>query len=262
MEIAQISDLHICAAGDTFGVAPMAKNLRRVVADLNANQPDMVLVSGDIANSAERAETERAAGELAMLKMPYFITPGNHDDRSILRSVFGQKPLPAREKNHLSYTLFADPYLIIALDSTDPDAPNGRICAERLGWLSNQLEAAPNQQTLLFMHHPPMKCGAPESDNPPLEGAAALGALVAKHSQIERILCGHIHLMVQTLWQGCLVSTAPSLGMRLRWRPNGYSDSKFFASAPAYLWHMQNDDGELITHTVTLDSPAGPYEFE
>ena len=261
MRIAHISDLHIVADGATLGVAPMAQNLARVVTDLNSVKPDLVLVSGDIANTAQLAETRRAAYILNQLQMPYYVTPGNHDDRGVLWEAFGGQAVPAREIGHLSYALNAGGYRIIGLDSSDPEHRNGMICDSRASWLESQLAEFGETPTLIFMHHPPVKCGVEETDNPPLKGAELLARVVSRHSQIERILCGHIHLPVQALWQGRQVCTAPSLGMRLRFDPNENKGSAFFVTPPAYLLHLHNADGELVSHQITLDEAAGPFGF-
>lgn len=260
MKIAQISDLHITSNGLTCGVAPMAENLAKVVAHINAQGADIVLVSGDICHNGLPDEAACAAEILAGLAAPYFITPGNHDGRAALRSAFPHAALPATETAHLSYVVEAGGLRFIALDSTDPDAPNGRICPARAAWLEARL-AESNLPTLLFLHHPPMKCGLEETDTPPLEGASRLGAVVEKHPQILRILCGHIHILAQALWHGQLVCAAPSIGMRLSWSPARLSPSRFLSSAPAYLWHMHNADGTMVTHEFTLDAPNGPFDF-
>jgi len=260
MKIAHISDLHITSAGPTCGVAPMAENLIRVVAHINSLQPDVVLVSGDITHNGLPEEARLAAKLLGKLSAPYYITAGNHDNRDVLRAAFPHAALPAKQADHLSYALETGGLRLIALDSTDPDAPNGRICPARLAWLEARL-AESSAPTLVLLHHPPMKCAVEETDNPPLQGAAALGAVIARHPHIQRLLCGHIHLMAQALWHGTLACTAPSIGMRLSWSPDQPTPSRFLASPPAYLWHMDNADGTLITHEFTLDSPEGPYEF-
>lgn len=260
MRIAQISDLHITAEGPTYGVAYMADNLAKVVSHINGLKADLVLVTGDIANNAELAETERAALILAGLEAPFYLTPGNHDNRDILKKAFPFAAVPASELSHLSYVIEAGPLRLIALDSSDPDAPNGRICQARATWLNAQLSQS-TKPTLIFMHHPPMKCAVEETDLPPLEGADILGEIVSRHPQIQRILCGHIHLMAQATWRGCHVCTAPSVGMRLNWTPHQLTASRFLTSPPAYLWHMHNEDGTLITHEFTLDDPDGPFDF-
>lgn len=260
MKIAQISDLHVVAEGKTLGVASMAENLEKVVAHINGLRPDLVLVSGDISDTGTLADVRRAADILAGLEAPYYVTPGNHDAREALHQGMPPAALPAQEVGHLSYAINLPKLRILALDSSDPDAPNGRICTVRAAWLAKEL-ASSSEPTLIFMHHPPMKFSVDETDRPPLEGAGILGRVVAQHSQIERILCGHIHLFAQALWHGRLVCTAPSMGMRLNWNPNTKSASSFLLSPPAYLWHMHNDDGEMITHTFSLDDTEGPFAF-
>ncbi|NOR61488.1 MAG: phosphodiesterase [Rhodobacteraceae bacterium] len=260
MKIAQISDLHVVAEGKTLGVAPMAENLEKVVAHINGLGPDMVLVSGDIADTGALAEVQRAASILAKLEAPFYVVPGNHDTREALQQGMPAAVLPAREAGHLSYAVELPDMRILALDSSDPDAPNGRICEARAGWLAKEL-AVSAKPALIVMHHPPLKFAVDETDRPPLEGARLLADIVAQHSQIERILCGHIHLFAQALWQGCLVCTAPSIGMRLNWSPHSLAASSFLVSQPAYLWHMLNEDGELITHMFSLDDPEGPFAF-
>ena len=260
MKIAQISDLHVVAAGKTLGVAPMAENLEKVVAHINGLGPDLVLVSGDIADTGTLAEVERAAAVLTGLNAPFYVTPGNHDVRETLQKGMPAAALPACALGHLSYAVELPELRILALDSTDPDAPNGRICQARAAWLAAELESA-TKPVLIFMHHPPLKFAVDETDRPPLEGAALLAEVVAQHGHVERILCGHIHLFAQALWQGCLVCTAPSMGMRLNWSPNALGASSFLISPPAYLWHMLNEDGDMITHAFSLDGAEGPFAF-
>jgi 3',5'-cyclic AMP phosphodiesterase CpdA len=260
MKIAQISDLHIAAKGKTLGVAPMAENLAAVVAHVNAMRPDLVLVSGDIAHDSTLVETRRAAALLDALTAPYYVTPGNHDDRAVMRQVFGGAAMPAAEAGHTSYCIETPALSIIMLDSSDPDAPHGRICPARAQWLEERL-AAGSKPALLVMHHPPVKFAVEESDHPPMEGAALLAAVVDAHPRIARILCGHIHLNAQALWHGVLVCAAPSIGMRLSWTPDAVEPSRFFTAPPAYLWHMENADGQWITHGFSLDGADGPFAF-
>lgn len=260
MKIVQISDLHVVAKGKTLGRAPMAENLVEVVADINARGPDLVLVSGDISDTGRLADVERAAAILAGLKAPYFVTPGNHDSRESLQKALPPAALPATQTAHLSYALGFPALRILALDTTDPDHPNGRICQQRLQWLEAEL-AASHKPVFIFMHHPPVKFSVAETDMPPLEGAAEMGAVIAQHGHIQRILCGHIHLFAQAFWNKCLVCSAPSIGMRLHWAPSTPTDSRYMLSPPAYLWHMPNADGDWITHGFTLDKPDGPFAF-
>jgi Icc protein len=261
MKIAQIGDIHIVAEGKTLGVAAVAEQLEAVVAHINGLAPDLVLLSGDVTDTGTLGEVTRAAKILAKLEAPYFVTPGNHDRRETLRAGLPKAVIPAAQSKHMSYALDLPKRRVIMLDSTDPDFKNGRICTARAEWLESEL-AASAKPTIIVMHHPPVKFAVEETDLPPLEGRALLADVVARHGQIDRILCGHIHLFAQAVWHGCSVCAAPSIGMRLVWSPhNSALASKFEVTAPMYLWHMLNEDGEMITHSITLDTPEGPYSF-
>jgi 3',5'-cyclic AMP phosphodiesterase CpdA len=48
------------------------------------------------------------------------------------------------------------PLRLVVLDSTIPDEDPGALDGERLAWLEAELAAAPEQLTLIAMHHPPL----------------------------------------------------------------------------------------------------------
>jgi Icc protein len=264
MLIAQISDTHLSVRGQkTCGVAPMADNLRRCVESINAvdPMPDLVLLSGDVTNNFDRDEAELAAEILADLAMPLFVVPGNHDDRQILTEVFGPQGCKLNETGFVDYVIEGYPLRIIALDTLDIGKAGGRVSAAQLDWLRARLNEKPQQPTLIFAHHPPLKLGVPETDQDGFVGADALGKLIAVYTNIERFLCGHVHLHINARWSGTMVCTAPSIGMQLTLDLEGASVSKFLLSDPAYLLHCWTEDQALITHHIQLSNLAGPFEF-
>jgi len=264
MLIAQISDTHIAAAGlKTYGIAPMAENLTRCVDSINklTMPPDLVLLSGDISNDFAHDEATHAAEILNRLNCPYYLVPGNHDDRDVLWEVFGGNACPSRPDGFINYVIEGAAVRIIALDSLSVGQSGGEICPQRAAWLRETLAKGGTQPTVIFMHHPPMKCGVPESDLDGFVGADALGDIVATHPNIERILCGHIHLLTHARWRGTIVTTAPSMGMQLDLDLTQSKPSKFLLSDPAYLLHHWIPDGRLITHTIQVSAIGGPYDF-
>ena len=89
--IAQISDLHITPPGTlAYGRVDTDAALRRSIDTLNrmTPQPDLVVISGDIANSALPEEYEHATKLLATLRAPFAAIPGNHDRQIPMRKVF------------------------------------------------------------------------------------------------------------------------------------------------------------------------------
>lgn len=264
MLIAQISDTHIAGADQkTYGIAPMAENLARCVESINSlTMPvDMVLLSGDVTNDFLLDEAQRAARILEGLNCPYYLVPGNHDDRDVLWDVFGGGACPTRADGFLNYVIDGGALRVIGLDSLSMGQSGGELCQSRTAWLRAALAAGGDQPTVIFMHHPPMKCGVPESDLDGFIGADSFGDIVAAHPNIERILCGHIHLLTHARWRGTVVTTAPSMGMQLDLDLTQSKPSRFLLSDPGYLLHHWIPEGQLITHCIQLNDIKGPYDF-
>lgn len=264
MLIAQISDIHISAPGQkTCGVGAMDAHLRRCVDSINglSLMPDIVLISGDVTHNFTRAEAQYGADILSGLAMPYFVVPGNHDDRQILSDVFRPQRCPMNPAGFVDNVIQGYPIKIIALDTLDVGKPGGRFDGARLDWLRAQLDEDQHQPTLLFAHHPPVKLGIPETDEDGFVGATALGELVAGYTNIERFLCGHVHLHTNTRWCGTVVTTAPSIGMQLTLDLSQKTPSRFFLSDPAYLLHHWTPEHALITHQIQVSPLKGPFCF-
>ncbi len=263
MLIAQISDLHLAEWGQkTFGIAPMAEHLERCVQHINnlPIPPDLVLVTGDITNNGLLEEAERAAHILARLHAPWYILPGNHDDRATLRAAFPPETWPTEHATFIQYTIETEPLRLIGLDTIIPGAPGGEICPDRAVWLEAQLAQEPEKPTLLFMHHPPARFNVIETDIDGFIGAERLQQIVARHPQVQRILAGHIHLASFTQWGSVAVSTAPSMGMHL------YMDltmqrSAYILDDPGYQLHLWTADQRLITHTVRVKEDTTLHPF-
>ncbi|MGR3617129.1 MAG: phosphodiesterase [Paracoccaceae bacterium] len=264
MLIAQISDTHIASRTEkTCGVAPMADNLRRCVQSINAlhTKPDLVLHSGDVTHSGTSEETCEALRILSDLEAPLFVVPGNHDDRAVLAGVFGPGKCPTTEESFVDYVVEEFPIRIIALDSLHLGHPGGQLGEARLDWLHERLSEDIHRPTIVFTHHPPLRLGVPETDEDGFEGAERFGKIVSQYANIERLLCGHIHLHTNTRWRGTVVTTAPSPGMQLALEWKQSEASQFLLSAPQYLLHHWTKDRVLITHPIILSDLPGPYEF-
>lgn len=265
MLIAQISDTHIPLKGKkTYGIAPMAENLAQCIADINQQKPkpDLVLVTGDITHSGQSEEFNHAAYLLNQIKTPFYVIPGNHDDRNLLRSTFDKRSCPVEADKKIDYVIENKELRLIALDSTMLGKPGGEITKVQAKWLNEKLTEKPKQPTLIFMHHPPVNCGVLETNADGFIGKELLGDVVSSHDHIEKILCGHIHLPINTRWRGTVISTAPSLGMQLALDLTLKRESEFFLEAPAYQLHYWTPDKNLITHTVVVKPVDGPYLFE
>ncbi|HET7635350.1 MAG TPA: phosphodiesterase [Burkholderiales bacterium] len=262
MLIAQITDFHVKLPGRlAYRVVDTAASLQRCVAQLRRLDPvpDVVLATGDLTDFGRPDEYAFLRELLEPLKMPVYLIPGNHDERGAFREAFRDCAwMPDDE--FVQYTLEDYPLRLIALDTVVPQQGGGTLCEKRLAWLEARLAEAPQRPTLIFMHHPPFRTGIAHMDRIGLDNAEAFGRIVARHPQIEKIICGHLHRAIDTRWCGTAVSTCPSPAhqVALDLRPDG--PSAFVMEPPGYQLHWW-DGVRLVSHTAFIGEFDGPYPF-
>ena len=177
--------------------------LGRLVADLRAQTPDHVAMTGDVVNIGLPAEFRRAAAWMRTLGEPADVsfTPGNHDAyvRDAMKGLAetfapwtqGDAPTESR----FPFLRVRGDVALIGLSSGVPTGPlmaTGRLGARQIDALGRLLEetGARGLARVILIHHPPMSSGGA-----PLRGltdARALEAVVTRYGA-EAILHGHAH---------------------------------------------------------------------
>lgn len=249
MLIAQISDTHITAkASDDAEGAARAENLSRCVEDINRQGADVVIHTGDSVHHGAAEDYEYLRDILGGLEAPLMLIPGNRDRRDVLRDVFDGHPHLPADGGFLHYVVEDYPVRLVALDSVEAGERKGVFCAARLAWLDETLGSAPGRPTLLFMHHPPFDI------EPHYIGgyrrqrdADDLAVVIARHPQVIRVLCGHVHCLYGTPWAGTVATTMPSVAVDLR---KGIDPA--LGAAPLYLLHAISDDGRVESRATLV----------
>ena len=246
MLIAQISDTHIEAKSSAGSAGDnRALNLRKCVADINRQDVDVVVHTGDCVHRGDPGAYARLHQILDDLRAPLFIVPGNRDERGGLRNAFEHLASLAPPGGFLHYAVDAFPMRLIALDSVENGERKGVFCEHRCRWLDATLGDEPDRSTILFIHHPPFDIsphyvGGYRHSNE----AAELEALVARHPQVVRLLCGHVHCFHRETWGGTVATTMPSVAVDLR---KGVDSA--IGAQPLYVLHATTADMNLVTQT-------------
>ena len=264
MIIVQLSDLHVRPPGVlAYGRVPTNDMLREAIEHVNALRPraDVVLATGDLVHAGDIEEYAMLRQLLAELSMPVYLVPGNHDDRGNLRKVFADSEYLPDTGEYLQYSVEDHPVRLIGLDTVIPGKAGGELCLHRRAWLEETLAAAPERPTVVFMHHPPFRTNIDHMDVIGLEGAEAMGRLVERHPQIERILCGHLHRPIQVRWRGTLASTAPSTAHQVVLDLRRGTEGAFALEPPGYQIHVWSRDTGLVSHTAIIGRFDGPHPF-
>ena len=245
MLIAQISDTHILTSVSDEPAAKLrADCLRRCVADVNQQQPDAVIFTGDTVQHGQPAEYLRLRELLAALNAPLYVVPGNRDNKYEMRAVFSDHAYLPKSGDFLQYVIEEHAVRLVGIDSTSHGERKGVFCAARQAWLEEVLSGQPEQPTLLFIHHPPF-----DIDDHYVGGyrrpeqAAALGAIVSGHPQVAGLVCGHVHWLIEREWAGTQARIMPSIAVDLR---KGIDETEA-REQPIYLLHQLSDATGLVS---------------
>ncbi len=244
MVIAQISDTHILAksSGGNPGAA-RAENLRRCIADINRQGVDAVVHTGDSVHQGLAEEYAHLRQILDEMEAPLLLVPGNRDRRDALRAALGHLTCLPATGEFLHYAIEDHPVRLVGLDSVSPGERKGVYCARRLAWLDETLSRAPEKPTVLFIHHPPCDIAPYYMDGyRRRQEAEDLEAVVRRHGQVARLLCGHVHRFHRAPWGGATVTATPSVAVDLR-----KGDDVADRMAPCYLLHAGTPDGGLVS---------------
>lgn len=258
MLIAHLSDLHV----------PASRTSTRGPIDLNAAlhngfealldiepRPDLVILTGDVADQGEPEAYARTAALLRRLRRPVIAVPGNHDDDRefavFLRDLGAESAHPAPS---LCCVRDFAALRVIGLASNLPLTSAGGLSDDTLDWLDETLAVGAGRPTLIALHHPPFRCGVGFMDRIRLvDGAARFECIVAAHPNVLAILCGHHHRAMETSFGGRPCYVAPALSYQVGLDLRAGAEGGFTSEAGAFrLLHY--DGRRLVSYLAAEDA--------
>ncbi len=153
------------------------------------------------------------------------------------------------------------PVRLVMLDTLVPGAGHGELGPEQLEFLDRALAAAPDKPTIVGMHHPPFACGIAHMDRINLRNIPEFAAIIGRHRQVERIICGHHHRPIVARLAHAIASIAPSVAHQVEMTLNPHDSGAFNFEPPAFQLHRWTAADGIVSHTVYVEDFPGPYPF-
>jgi len=225
--IAHLTDIHFGATDDRV--------VEGLVADLHANPPDLVAISGDLTMGARRWEFRAARAFMDRLPAPCLSVPGNHDItpyRLVERFLapyarWQQEVAPETEP------LWQDARVaVLGLNTARRAGPHldwsrGRVTRSRLNRLLARLDALPPHLTRIVVAHHPL-LPPPGETSPQIAGGANRALEAFGRHGVRLVLSGHLHRAYSRLsapggHAPLILQGGSATSIRLRGEPNQYS---------------------------------------
>lgn len=222
--------------------------LEAAIADLNKQDLDFVVITGDLFHFPERIPEELPVlrSLLDRLRHPYYLAFGNHDvegagtaaRKATLMAGLGDRGL-SRGTPWYDFALPQAPGLrFVVLDSTDIEGEDyhtwrGRFSERQATWLARTLDEVRDQAVVVAIHHPPVT-PYPFMNSLKFEDADRdrLERVLDTHPHIAMVLSGHYHMAGRTPLGRTSVLTGPSLVEH----PHAYRIFSFADQEVSYSW--------------------------
>ena len=265
MLIAQITDTHIVPKGELlYERVDSAANLAQVVRQIQEfdTPADCVLLTGDLTDGGTPAAYAHLRELIRPLNMPIYAIPGNHDLREPMRAAFSDCAwMPKGAGEPVCYSFDIGPLRICALDTLVEGEAGGALGADQLTRLDASLTSGKDRPAIVMLHHPPVKSGIQSMDAMRLQSPEAFGAIIERHGNVERVICGHLHRTMHVRWRGTTVSVAPSTVDQIHLAFRARTQPASIAEPIGYQLHYWDDDDRLITHMAPVGNFASPIPY-
>ncbi len=149
-KIAHISDLHFGAESEDVP--------EQLIADLSLEQPDLVVVSGDLTQYGRSVEFKAARDFLTHIPFPQLVVPGNHDIPWV--HLFKRAITPmSRFRKYITPDLFPvfedDAVIVLGISTPRKFRPTlGEISRSQREYLRDRLCTVDRKFKIVVTHHP------------------------------------------------------------------------------------------------------------
>jgi Icc protein len=240
--IAHVSDTHF--GNDIQDPAPRTAAVMDHLLAMDP-RPDILVVSGDVADHGLPEEYDAARAWLDRWSGPLAVCPGNHDVRSEFVAGLGLEARSVVEAVGARFVMLDS--LIDAVDGVRVDP--GQLGPEQLTWLDQRL-AEDARPTYVVLHHPPTSIALELMDPIRLVDGDALADVVTRHPHVVATLVGHAHTMCATTFAGRPLLVGGGVVSTVTADAES-PPTLWYDAPPSFALHLV-EDGRVTTHWRAL----------
>jgi len=209
-------------------------------------RPDVLVVTGDVADHGLPEEYAAARAWLDRWDGPLAVCPGNHDVRDAFVAGLG---IATRTVVGAGGSRFVMLDSLVDADETGRVDP-GRLGEDQLAWLDARLaeDAGP---AYVCLHHPPTTIGLALMDPIRLLDGDSLAAVVNRHPHVVAVLVGHAHTMATTTFAGRPLLIGGGVVSTVTADAEA-PPTLWYAAPPSFALHLVGDDARVTSHWRAL----------
>ena len=229
--IAQLSDIHVSQKDKIMNEVNLRDNYLQALNELKKHYFDILVISGDLALDVDDNPYEWIKRTLKGIN--YAVIPGNHDDVSKFVKAF------SLEKYYKNGSVFfskkVNGYTLVFCDTSSEYLDLDR--------LQEELDMNNDNNTLVFMHHPPSLASCKYMDSKyPLSNHLDTTSFLNQTERINHVFCGHYHTSHFVQKENFCFHIAPST-----WFQIGKKPATFNIKHTNPGWTLINVDGDKVT---------------
>lgn len=243
--IIQISDTHLVKDEHaTFVDMYPEQTFHGVMQHIVTHHPETqaIIHTGDVAQDAVASTYRRYLDYMQQLGIPFYQTPGNHDDLSCF-------PYPQAESAPLT-VIDLKPWTIILLTTAVTGKIDGFIDQDQLDQLDQLLQQLNDRFVLIGCHHHPLHMQSDWIDHHRLKNSTDLCEVLRKFPQVKAVIHGHVHQEFSQIQDNIQYLAVPSTCVQFKPRSHDFALGN--QDAPGYRVLKLYDDGHLESQIYRL----------
>ncbi|WP_111895081.1 metallophosphoesterase [Acinetobacter sp. MB5] len=242
--IIQISDTHLMEdANATFVEMCPEQSFHGVMQHIVAEHPEIeaIIHTGDVAQDATPVTYTRYLDYMQGLGIPFYQTPGNHDDLQLF---------PYPQSTPIT-VIDLKPWVVILLTSAVTGKIDGHIDQDQLDQLDQLLQQLNDRFVLIGCHHHPLHMQSDWIDHHRLKNSPDLCSVLRKYSQVKAVIHGHVHQEFSQIQDNIQFLAVPSTCVQFK--PLSQDFALGHTDAPGYRVLELYNDGHIESQVYRLD---------